>query len=399
MNFFYTITLKSINSYCHKSMEFMLLLLVLLAGCKRKNEAKKNNAPSGKLSFEYTVVDTAAPFNPWAKFNGDLDKDGVEDIIIGGQKGPLVWYKYPDWSKYLIAEGGYDTVDGEVGDLDGDGDLDIVMGGLFWYENNGNILEVPTQPWKIHQIAKHPTHDIEIADLDGDGRLDVISRNQSAFSGKSGKSIHLWMNTGTEKWDEKVLECLHGEGIVAGDLDGDGDSDIVTGGIWFENNYPEWKEHHFTNWHPNASVQIADINRDGRNDVVLTPAELAGSYHRISRLEGPENWELENWTEHMIFDSIECVIHSLALGDLNKDNAIDIVYAEMHQGNDPDEVVVLLNIENGANWDKRILSTKGSHGVRIADVNNDNLLDIFGANWSSEYQPVELWTSRLSELK
>jgi hypothetical protein len=239
-------------------------------------------------------------------------------------------------------------VDGEVGDLDGDGDLDIVMGGLFWYENNGNLLGDTGQPWEIHQIADHPTHDIEIADLNGDGRLDVISRNQSEFGYEAGNAIHLWMSTGTEKWIEKILECPHGEGIVVSDLDGDGDPDIVTGGIWFENHTSEWIEHHFTEWHLNASVQIADINRDGRNDVVLTPSELAGSYHRISWLEGPVDWNVENWIEHMILDSVECVIHSLALGDLNRDNAIDIVYAEMHQGEDPDEVVVLINQENGA---------------------------------------------------
>ena len=69
------------------------------------------------------------------------------------------------------------------------------------------------------------------------------------------------------------------EGIVVSDLDGDGDPDIITGGIWFENHSTEWRKHHFTEWHLNASVQIADINRDGRNDVVLTPSELAGSYH------------------------------------------------------------------------------------------------------------------------
>ena len=398
MYFYYTITLKFMKSNGYERLGIILLLLVLSVGCKLKNEYQKKDVLFGKLSFDYTVVDTFAPFNPGAKFSGDLDKDGMEDVIIGGQKGPMVWYKYPDWSKYLIAEGGYNTVDGEVGDLDGDGDLDIVMGGLFWYENNGDLLEDPSKPWDIHLIADHPTHDIEIADLNNDGRLDVISRNQSEFNYKAGNSIHLWMNTETDKWNEKVLDCPHGEGIVVGDLDGDGDMDIVTGGIWFENNASEWKKHHFTSWHPNASVQIADINRDGRKDIVLTPSELAGSYHRISWLEGPMDWELENWMEHVIFDSVECVIHSLALGDLNKDNAVDIVYAEMHQGKDPDEVVVLLNRENGTHWDKKVLSNKGSHGIRITDVNNDNLLDIFGANWSSEYQPVELWINKFDKI-
>ena len=95
--------------------------------------------------------------------------------------------------------------------------------------------------------------------------------------------------------------------------------------------------------------------------------------------------------EHILADSVECVIHSLALGDLDFNGSVDIVYAEMHQGADPDEVAVLLNQQNGQSWKKQVISQKGSHGLRIEDIDNDGLPDIFGANWSSDYQPVEAW--------
>lgn len=44
--------------------------------------------------------------------------------------------------------------------------------------------------------------------------------------------------------------------------------------------------------------------------------------------------------------------------------------------------------------EKLVLSEKGTHYIQVADVNHDGLPDIFGANWSSDYQPVELWLNR-----
>jgi len=350
---------------------------------------------SEAVKFTYTEIDTTPPQNPWAKFSGDLDGDGIADMIIGGQNGPLVWYKYPGWTRHKISDGGYDTVDGEVADIDRDGDPDIVMGGLVWFENPGDLLQLPDQAWEMHEIEDHPTHDIEIADLDQDDLPDVISRDQSEFGAERGNTIHLWMNRGKDPWEEIILDCPHGEGIAVVDLDQDNDPDIVIGGIWYENKAADgqlnFTAHHFAKWHPNASVQVADINKDGRNDVVQTPSELAGNFYRISWFEAPPDLIEDDWMEHIIADSVECVIHSLALGDLDRDGSVDIAYAEMHQGKDPDEVAVLLNRQNGQSWKKQVISQQGSHGLRIEDINNDGLPDLFGANWSSDYQPVEAW--------
>ena len=369
-----------------------LFMTICIFNCKNITDSEKTKESLNQVKFNYIKLDTTTSAYPFAKCSGDLNGDGINNIIIGGKHGPLVWYEYPNLKKHKIADGGYSTVDGEVGDIDGDGDLDIIMGGMVWYENPENLLEIPDQIWAMHQISDHSTHDVEISDLNKDGRMDVISRDQSEFGSKAGNTIHLWMNK--NEWEEIVLDCPHGEGIVVEDLDSDDDTDIIISGFWFENvlrqGQVKWVKHQFADWHKNANVQVADINKDGRNDVVLVPAELAGEYYKISWFEAPEDLIGENWIEHIIFDSVECVMHSLSLGDIDNNGSVDIAYAEMHQGEDPDEVVILLNHNKGESWKKQVLSQTGSHGLRVDDVNGDNNLDIFGSNWSSAYHPIEI---------
>jgi hypothetical protein len=66
----------------------------------------------------------------------------------------------------------------------------------------------------------------------------------------------------------------------------------------------------------------------------------------------------------------------------------------MHQGDDPDEVTVYINKGDGSSWEKQVISVKGSHFIRAADIGNDGDMDIIGANWSGGYQPIEMWENK-----
>ncbi len=355
-----------------------------------------------ELNVRTMTIDRQPPERPYAKIAADFNGDGLPDIAIGGAKGPLVWYAYPTWKKSLIAQGGYQTVEGEAADIDNDGDQDIVMGGIVWYENPGPATPAAARPWTAHRVAQHRTHDVEVGDLDGDGKLDIVTRNQSSFGNPSGNRFHVWKQQTTDKWSSLEVKCPHGEGIKLSDIDRDDDLDVVIGAIWYENTGDilkgPWTEHVYsTSWkHADAEVQCHDLNNDGRLDIILTPAELKGDKYRISWFEAPQDAKTPNWAEHLIERVQETVVHALGVGDMNNDGKPDVVVAEMHQGADPDEVRVYLNQGGGLTWATEVLSNTGSHDIVIADIGADGDLDIVGSNHAGSFQAVQLWENLIS---
>jgi hypothetical protein len=354
---------------------------------------------TGEFGVRTIVVDPDGPKNPWTKLACDLDGDGLDDLIVGGQKGPLVWYHSPDWRRHRIAEGGWSTVGGAKGDVDGDGDPDIILGGTAWFENPGTVKSSPDQTWRRHAIGDDPTHDALVADFDGDGRLDVVTRNQSEFGARAGNKIRIWLQKEAGRWEKSELACDHGEGIAVSDLDQDRDPDIVIGGTWFETLRDglstSWAPHAFAQWHPNATIAIGNFSSDHRPDVVLSPAELAGQTYRISWFEAPTDPRRDSWREHVVAEEVECVFHSLGAADIDLNGSDDIVFAEMHQGTDPDEVGMFLNSGKGEGWVKFVVGSTGSHGLQLLDFDGDGDIDIFGANWSGPNQSILLWDNHV----
>ena len=165
----------------------------------------------------------------------DYDGDGRDDLLYGGERGRLHLYRnLGDWRFEDVTDAvlpdlpADDSYGGAVfGDLDGDGLADLVLGGR------------PTPPRVLRQRPDHTFEDVtagsgvaagsrtlslHLADLDGDGRLDIYIALLNARN-------KLFRNRGDLRFSDvagaRGAEDLNvSMGAIATDYDRDGDVDL-----------------------------------------------------------------------------------------------------------------------------------------------------------------------------
>jgi hypothetical protein len=383
--------------------------LLLLAACAAVSVSAVR---SPDIPFSIRMLDGGASETAAV---ADVNHDGRLDIVSGEN-----WYEGPGWTRHKFRQLNFTNnyVDGFSDlpvDVNGDGFPDIVSVTWFarkisWWKNPGRS----TAPWTETIIdSGFPVEFAILADIDNDGKaLELLPQPGTA------QAPLAWYGVEQGAWvKHAVSDHSYGHGIGAGDVNKDGRTDILTPRGWLEApadpRTGTWAFH--ADWEsanapaapagaaprPPADpaapprvtelgfMHVADVNGDGRNDVIAGAAHDYGVFWF-------EQGEDGKWTRRTI-DIAWSQAHASTLVDINGDGQLELVTGKRfmaHNGSDPGEREPLgiywfeHQPGNGRSveWIRHIIDFGGRMGggmqIPVVDIDGDGDLDIVCAGKS-----------------
>ncbi len=293
----------------------------------------------------------------------DVNSDGKEEIIIGGQDGLLkaldpddgtdVW-SYPpspgpniDSSPCVLDINGGSALDVVYGDDDGDVTaVDGSDGSWIWdFTTGGAVASTPAA-----------------GDVDFDGDLDV------AFGSADGNVYVVDVETGTETWSRPGGGAFESSPALY-DVTGDNDLEVFIGSadgkmycFYGDGSGEKW--HYATSEPIVNSPVIGDTEGDGDKECVFVSTD--GYLYVLDAATGGYRWN---------YDIGAPTLGSPTLGDVNEDGGVDIAIASTNG------IVYLLNGKTHAALWSATMPMQCDSSAAFADLTGDGILDVvIGSN-------------------
>jgi hypothetical protein len=226
---------------------------------------------------------------------------GVDLVAAGKGAGCQIgWWQSPGdprdlsrWTWHPISPAGW-IMSLRTVDLDGDGDLDVLtsdrkgpMRACRWLENPGPGPD-QAEPWPSHSIGgqDHEVMFLTVADLDVDGHTDVLAATRD-----NGLLFFRRRSRDGRSWEE------HAVGMP---------ENVGTG----------------------KAVEVGDVDRDGKPDLVFSCENARGSRSGVVWLSYDKKPTEDAWTAHEISGPEGIKFDRMELLDLDGDGDLDVIACE-----------------------------------------------------------------------